>query len=202
MKMEWIEEIFMNSRFRKYIWNKCEVPIIKSMINEIPKGSKCLEIGTGVGNGAISLVRAFLGIEIIATDFDPAQLEKAEKKIRKFKLEDKIVLKQADATNLPFPDNSFDFVLCYGTLHHIKEYHQAIKEVFRVLTQGGKFFVAEPPKTLFRWGIQCLFPPEVIFTKDEILNSLTNIGFKIDKVQDKIGIIGIDLLFCILAHKT
>ncbi|MEM1259282.1 MAG: methyltransferase domain-containing protein [Bacteroidota bacterium] len=43
----------------------------------------------------------------------------------------------ADICNLPFEDGSFDVILCNHVLEHIPEDQKAMKELFRVLKQGG-----------------------------------------------------------------
>jgi ubiquinone/menaquinone biosynthesis C-methylase UbiE len=47
----------------------------------------------------------------------------------------------ADASNLPFPDNTFDIVTSFDNLEHIKEYKEVIKEIVRVLKPGGKLLL-------------------------------------------------------------
>ncbi|MCA0933164.1 methyltransferase domain-containing protein [Lutimonas saemankumensis] len=44
---------------------------------------------------------------------------------------------KADILNLPFEDNSFDFVLCNHVLEHIDDDQKAMKELFRVMKKGG-----------------------------------------------------------------
>jgi ubiquinone/menaquinone biosynthesis C-methylase UbiE len=41
-------------------------------------------------------------------------------------------LREADATQLPFPDNSFDVVCILGALHHTAMPHQVVSELIRV----------------------------------------------------------------------
>ncbi len=43
----------------------------------------------------------------------------------------------ADASKLPFPDNTFDLVTSFDNLEHIQEYKKVIKEMVRVLKPGG-----------------------------------------------------------------
>lgn len=48
----------------------------------------------------------------------------------------------ADGNHLPFPDDSFDVVLSWGSLEHIAGgYLQCMREIKRVLRDGGLFFV-------------------------------------------------------------
>ncbi len=59
----------------------------------------------------------------------------------------------ADATALPFPDGSFDSVVCCLMLHHIIDWERAVAEVARVLRPGGTFvgydLVRTPLASLF-----------------------------------------------------
>lgn len=50
----------------------------------------------------------------------------------------------ANAIKLPFPDNSFDYVVSFAVLHHLPpKYHaQAFKEIFRVLKPDGRAYIA------------------------------------------------------------
>jgi len=47
---------------------------------------------------------------------------------------------------MPFPDESFDAVLCLHVIAHFKEGEQGIKEAFRVLKKGGKLMILTPNK--------------------------------------------------------
>ncbi|HDZ14667.1 MAG TPA: class I SAM-dependent methyltransferase [Pricia sp.] len=44
---------------------------------------------------------------------------------------------KADICNLPFPDNSYDVILCNHVLEHIPNDTKAMQEMFRVLKKGG-----------------------------------------------------------------
>ena len=51
----------------------------------------------------------------------------------------------ADAYNLPFQDDSLNFVFCYQSLHHFPNPKPIIEEIYRILKPGGHFFVNEEP---------------------------------------------------------
>ncbi len=53
---------------------------------------------------------------------------------------------QWDITNIDCPDATFDLILCYHILEHIKEDILAMKELFRVLKPEGKILVQTPFK--------------------------------------------------------
>lgn len=44
---------------------------------------------------------------------------------------------KADICNLPFGDNSFDFILCNHVLEHIPDDTKAMQELYRILKPGG-----------------------------------------------------------------
>lgn len=55
---------------------------------------------------------------------------------------------RADACDLPFEDESFDFALCVHTLEHIPDDRQALREIHRVLRPGGQAVLQVPPSDL------------------------------------------------------
>jgi SAM-dependent methyltransferase len=65
----------------------------------------------------------------------------------------------ADAHNLPFDDNSFEFILCTEVLEHLHTPQKAIDEMRRVLIPGGKlilttrfvFPIHDAPHDYFRY---------------------------------------------------
>jgi ubiquinone/menaquinone biosynthesis C-methylase UbiE len=78
------------------------------------------------------------GINAYGVDYNSKKIEEASVSITngtKFYI--------CDCSNLPFNDNSVDSVHCWGTLHHMKNYHDGIIEIFRVLKAGGKFYFVE-----------------------------------------------------------
>ena len=51
---------------------------------------------------------------------------------------------QADAAALPFPDETFDLVVAYMSLHDMDRMPDAVAEAGRVLTRGGRLCAAIP----------------------------------------------------------
>lgn len=52
-------------------------------------------------------------------------------------LESELAMVKMDITQMSFPDNSFDVILCNHVLEHIPEEEKAMGELFRVLKPGG-----------------------------------------------------------------
>ncbi|MGI9212292.1 MAG: class I SAM-dependent methyltransferase [Methylococcaceae bacterium] len=51
---------------------------------------------------------------------------------------------QMDITHIPYPDESFDFIICNHVLEHIPDDSKAIRELHRVLTPGGFAIIQIP----------------------------------------------------------
>ena len=76
----------------------------------IKNGEKILEVGCGFG-GTISLInKSYKEVKIIGINIDQRQIDRAKEKIIE-KNNNKIILVQGDACELPFEDDSFDTVL-------------------------------------------------------------------------------------------
>ncbi|MBP2452880.1 class I SAM-dependent methyltransferase [Mycolicibacterium lutetiense] len=99
-------------------------------------GRDVLEIGSGSGDIAARLRQANPELAITATDFDPAMVRTAARRLQSF---GDVTVRGADATDLPFTDDSFDSVLSCLMLHHIVDWEKAIAEIARVLRPGGVF---------------------------------------------------------------
>ena len=63
---------------------------------------------------------------------------------------------------LDFPDNSFDLITCFGTLHHIPNVSFVLKELIRVLKTDGYLLIREPIVSMGDWN----FPRKGV-TKNE-----------------------------------
>ena len=69
-------------------------------------------------------------------------------------------LTQAGVDELPFPDESFDFVFSLGVLHHIPDTKAAMRRCLEKLKPGGYFLVylyynLDNRSQLFRWLFEC-----------------------------------------------
>jgi ubiquinone/menaquinone biosynthesis C-methylase UbiE len=94
-----------------------------------------LEIGAGSGAMAAELLAHYDQPTITVTDFDQEMVDAASARLAGFG--DRVTVRQADATALPFPDRSFDAVLSWVMLHHTVEWEKVLAESVRVLRPGG-----------------------------------------------------------------
>ncbi len=95
-----------------------------------------VEIGAGSGAMAAELLATHPGIRMTVTDFDPEMVAAAEQRLAPFAV--RTTTRQADATSLPFDDDSFDMVLSWIMLHHTVEWEKALAEAVRVTRPGGQ----------------------------------------------------------------
>lgn len=113
-------------------------------------GHDVLEIGSGSGSVARQLLSSDPELAWTAIDIDPHMTAATAARLGEFP---NASAKTADATALPFPDDSFDSVVSCLMLHHIIEWERAVAEVSRVLRPGGTFvgydLVRTPLATLF-----------------------------------------------------
>ena len=93
-----------------------------------------LEIGCGCGSEAELFARA--GAHYTAIDLTNAAVSITRKRFQLLGLEGRFV--QGDAENLPFPSGSFDLVYSHGVLHHTPDTARTIREIYRVLSPGGR----------------------------------------------------------------
>jgi ubiquinone/menaquinone biosynthesis C-methylase UbiE len=99
-------------------------------------GRDVLEIGAGGGSVAKQMLSRDLELAWTAIDIDSHMTQAAAMRLREFP---NASAKTADATALPFPDDSFDTVVSCLMLHHIIDWERAVAEVARVLRPGGTF---------------------------------------------------------------
>ncbi|ACJ16886.1 SAM-dependent methyltransferase [Thermococcus onnurineus NA1] len=103
-----------------------------------PRG-KVLDLACGVGG--FSFLLEDLGFDVVALDSSESMLEKA-RKFAKDKMS-RVEFVKGNAENLPFEDNSFEYVIFIDSLVHFEpaELNVVFKETARVLKPGGKFIL-------------------------------------------------------------
>ena len=105
---------------------------------DIRAGQKVLDVAAG--NGNVSLAAARRWCDVIATDYDPALLDRARERADAERLD--IEFREADAEALPFPNNAFDVVVSTFGVMFTPDQDQAAAEMLRVCRPGGRIGLA------------------------------------------------------------
>lgn len=101
------------------------------------RGKRVLDMGCGSGRYTLAL--ASLGANVTGVDFKEQSFSRAVELAKAKNLPATFV--QADVLELPFPDESFDFVFCNGVLHHTQNMDRGLDEYVRVMRKGGSGFL-------------------------------------------------------------
>jgi SAM-dependent methyltransferase len=110
--------------------NETHDKVIELMRRE--ERGKALDVPTGTGVLADRLKR--MGFEVSCCDINPSFFSVPDLKLE---------IGDLNAT-LPYPDQSFDYLICLDGIEHTENPFNAIREFGRILRQGGKIFISLP----------------------------------------------------------
>ena len=159
--------------------------------------SRVLEVAAGTGVVTRALASSLPSTtEIVATDLNPAMLKAAEA----MGTARECTWQPADAMALPFPDGTFDVVVCQFGVMFFPDKPKAFAEARRVLREGGAFlfnvwdqiadnefadvvttaleqvFPQDPPRFMAR-------TPHGYFDQDQIRRDLVQAGFGPGRIE-------------------
>lgn len=131
----------MIEKKKHFVWTNWDVEFsehskrIFDIINP-KKGEKILDAAIGMGRYAVPMAQN--GAFVIGIDSSKTMIQNCREKIINMGLDNKISIKSGDLnTRLPFQDNEFDKAVSLGTLIHIPNYNNAIRELIRVTKPNG-----------------------------------------------------------------
>ncbi len=109
--------------------------IAKAVADRVPPGGRVLEVAPGPGYLAIEITK--LGTyKVSGLDISRSFVRIASENARRAGVT--IDFRRGDAAHMPFPDESFDFVVCTAAFKNFADPVGAIDEIHRVLKPGGK----------------------------------------------------------------
>src|SRR6516164_708630 len=107
----------------------------QTIAQHLPSGSAVLEVAPGPGFLAIELAK--LGsYRIIGLDISKSFVRIATENALKAGVE--VTFQEGNASAMPFESDSFDFIYCRAAFKNFSQPVQALDEMYRVLTPGGK----------------------------------------------------------------
>ncbi len=118
-------------------------------------GDKILDVGCGKGFLLYEFTQVVPGVDVAGIDISRYGIEHAKEEVEPF-------LKVGNATHLPWPDRTFDFVVSVTTLHNLYNYElrQALQEIERV-GKNKKHIIIETYRNerekvnLMYWQLTC-----------------------------------------------
>ena len=119
-------------------------------------GDRILDVACGKGFLLHEFTNAVPGVEIAGIDISTYAIANAKEEV-------KSSLRAGNAISLPYPDNSFDFVVSLGGLHNLPIMHlfDAVREIDRVGKGNKKYIMVESWRNerervnLLYWQLTC-----------------------------------------------
>ncbi len=114
----------------------------------IPDNKRVLDIGAGDGRLCVKLAKNKKG-EVFGIDISDLSIKISEAKKQPGL---KLYFQKADARELPFENNYFDYVISKDLLEHLpaKDHVKHLKEVWRALKPGGSYLLYTPPLLAYK----------------------------------------------------
>ena len=121
------------------IWKRFTIEL-----SGVRKGNAVLDIAGGTGDLAARF-SDLVGPEgrVVLADINESMLQVGRDKLLDHGLQGNLEFVQADAQELPFPDDSFDCVTIAFGLRNVTEKDRALCSMLRVLKPGGRLLVLE-----------------------------------------------------------
>jgi demethylmenaquinone methyltransferase / 2-methoxy-6-polyprenyl-1,4-benzoquinol methylase len=149
---------FMNSviSFQRHkAWRKDTMKRMK-----VQKGAKALDVCCGTADWTLALAEAVgSNGSVVGLDFSESMLAIGKEKVKDSPMNN-ITLIHGNAMELPFPDETFDYVTIGFGLRNVPDYLHVLKEMNRVLKPGGMVVCLEtshPTMPVFKQGFSLYF---------------------------------------------
>lgn len=156
------------------------------------QSARLLDIGCGAGRNAVPLARA--GWSVVGTDLSTPMLAAAAKRLEPEASPARIDLVVAPMDVLPFPADTFDFIVAHGIWNLARsgaEFRRAANEAARVARAGAPLFVftfsrrtiadsAAPVSGESFVFTQFSGEPQCFLTAEQLLDELAAAGFTPD----------------------
>jgi SAM-dependent methyltransferase len=127
-------------------------------------------LNAGAGQGTFSLRLAERGFAVTSADASPAAVAVLEERVGG-------IVAQADVTDLPFGDETFDAAVLGEVLEHIPDDSAALREVARVVRPEGLLAVSVPADPA-RFGLSDHWAGHVRrYTKPRLVGACEGSGF-------------------------
>lgn len=147
-------------------------------------------LDAGSGNGYFSWLAYKSGARVVAVNIDKAQVENAREFFLEYKKADPAQLRfeHCNLYELSMEVRTFDEIICYETIEHVRRDSEVVKEFFRILRPGGVLYLCAPNRLHPRNQAEVLDLKETGghvragYTAEEFRKLLEPFGFRINTV--------------------
>lgn len=113
-------------------------------LSGVRTGQRVLDLASGTGDLAVEFSRKVGGAgEVVASDINASMLNTGRGRLLDKGIAGNVRYVQANAEQLPFPDNYFDCITIAFGLRNVTDKDGALRSMCRVLRPGGKLLVLE-----------------------------------------------------------
>jgi ubiquinone/menaquinone biosynthesis C-methylase UbiE len=114
--------------------------LAQRVASELPEGGSVLEVAPGPGYFCIALAKRS-GYQVTGLDLSPDMVRIAREKAVDAGVA--IDFQQGNSSSMPFPENSFDFLVCRAAFKNFAHPQRALAEMHRVLRPGGRGLIID-----------------------------------------------------------
>lgn len=122
---------------------QAQIDLIEELLTwaGIGQASNILDVGCGIGGSSLYLAEKF-NASATGITLSPIQAKRAAQRAQEADLTSRVRFEVADALEMPFSDDSFDFVWSMESGEHMPDKQKFLAECYRVLKPGGTFLMA------------------------------------------------------------
>ncbi len=120
---------------RNHWWFRARLNIIELLIGSLTTGNKKI-LNVGAATGATSIMLQKYG-DVTSLEYDKDCCEFTSSKTG-------LEIINGSITELPFENNTFDFVCAFDVIEHVEDHQKAAQELIRTCKPGGYIFCTVP----------------------------------------------------------
>jgi ubiquinone/menaquinone biosynthesis C-methylase UbiE len=147
-----------------------------SLMNPLP-GNKILDVACGPGQ--LLLAADAYGLQLYGVDIAEVAVDMCKKRLPN------AIVQTANAEELPFGNNTFDYITCLGSIERFIDRKKALEEQYRVAKSGATFCYMVRNANNFKWkfikkklGLQNTTGHQDALNLEQWRNLFAEVGYK------------------------